>query len=262
MAQGLLVARMIKKLFTISIAVLALNLFPLPTDICAVGITINPTTLMSSSAVGIAVPPVEDIFQPTSSDQFAVNTSAVSGLSTANAAWNFVNTNASAAFSGTYFLSALGTEGSTISARAYTLFDFTLTEAVAYSISGNLTWSIFSEGQSAIGEISASLLTGTAIPPGDVLYFDQDFPTTEAPVELDNAGLAQGSNTGTLEAGFYRFIFSSEIRNGLGARGNGGFNLTLTAPPGPTPAPVPEAASTIMLMCMALCGIARFARKA
>jgi hypothetical protein len=51
----------------------------------------------------------------------------------------FFSTSASATFSGSYFLSALGTEGSTISARAYTLFDFTLTEAVAYSISGNLT---------------------------------------------------------------------------------------------------------------------------
>jgi hypothetical protein len=250
---------LVKNLFTISIAVAALNFFPLR-NACAIPITINPSTLMYSAAVGIAVPPVEDIFQPTSSDPFAVNTTAISGLSTSNAAWNFVNTSASASFGGSYFLSALGTEGSTILARAYTLFDFTLTEAVTYSISGNLSWTIFSEGQSTIGEISASLLTGTGIPPGEVLYFDQDFPSTEAPVELDNTGLAQGSNTGTLEPGSYRFAFNSEIRNGLGARGNGGFDLTLTAiPPGPTP--VPEAGSTLMLMCMALCAIARSARK-
>ncbi len=232
------------------LAVLALSLFPLG-KACAIGITINPTTYMSSTAVGLALPLVEDIYQPTSSDPFAVSTSAVSGVSISNATWSFVNTNASAILSGNFFLSAFGTEGSTIATRVYTLFDFALTKSATYSISGNLSWSIFSEGQSSVGEIAASFLTG--IPPGDVLYFDQDFPSTEAPVELDNAGLAQGSNTGTIAAGLYRFIFSSEIRNGLGARGNGGFNLTLTAvPPGPTPQPVPDAGSTLALLGMAL----------
>ena len=171
-----------------------------------------------------------------------------------------MNTNASAIFSGNFFLSALGTEGSTIATRVYTLFDFALTKSATYSISGNLSWSIFSEGQSSVGEISASFLTGISL--GDVLYFDQDFPSTEAAVELDNAGLAQGSNTGTIAAGLYRFIFSSEIRNGLGARGNGGFNLTLTAvPPGPTPQPVPDAGSTLAMLGMALFTLGRIARR-
>ena len=249
------------------LAVLAMSLFPLG-KACAIGISINPASYMSSSAVGLALPLVEDIYQPTSSDLFSVSTSAISGLSNSNAAWSFVNTNTSAIFSGSHFLSALGAQGSTILARAYTLFDFTLTETVTYSISGTLSWSIFSEGQSSVSEISASLLTGIGIPPGDVLYFDQDFPISETPVELDNAGLAQGSNTGTLEAGLYRFIFWSEIRNGIGARGNGSFDLTLTAVPTPPPDgcgnPVPETGSTIMLMAiaMALCAILRFPREA
>ena len=87
------------------LAVLALSLFPLG-KACAIGITINPTTYMSSTAVGLALPLVEDIYQPTSSDPFAVSTSAVSGVSISNATWSFVNTNASAIFSGNFFLSA------------------------------------------------------------------------------------------------------------------------------------------------------------
>ena len=247
------------------LAVLAMSLFPLG-KACAIGITINPASYMSSSAVGIALPLVEDIYQPSNSDLFSVSTSAISGLSTSNATWNFANTNASAIFSGSQSFSALGTQGSTILARAYTLFDFALRETVTYSISGNLSWSIFSEGQSSVSEISASLLT--EVPSGDVLYFDQDFPISEAPVELDNAGLAQGSNTGTLQTGLYRFIFWSEIRNGIGARGNGSFDLTLTAVPTPPPNgcgnPVPETGSTIMLMAMALalCAILRFPHEA
>ena len=144
------------------LAVLALSLFPLG-KACAIGITINPTTYMSSTAVGLALPLVEDIYQPTSSDPFAISTSAVSGVSISNATWSFVNTNASAIFSGNFFLSASGTEGSTIATRVYTLFDFALTKSATYSISGNLSWSIFSEGQSSVGEIAASFLTGISL---------------------------------------------------------------------------------------------------
>jgi hypothetical protein len=230
------------------------------TQASALGITIVPSTRMWSGAAGINAFGNEDAFVPTGSDPFAVQTSITSGLSTSNATWSFENTAALASFSGSHDLFAEGDAfGRSTVARARTLFDFTLTEAVTYAVTGDLEANLGGQGSAA--DIIANLLTGTGFPPIGDLYHDADsvssLVATFVPLQLDNAGFAQGSSNGTLGPGTYRFFFDNVIRDGLGGSGSGNFKLTLTAQGIPS---VPEDGWTLALICMALCTLGGFAR--
>jgi hypothetical protein len=119
----------------------------------------------------------------------------------------------------------------------------------------------FYGAQGSAADIIANLLTGTGFPPIGDLYHDADsvssLVATFVPLQLDNTGFAQGSSTGTLGPGTYRFFFDNVIRDGLGGSGSGNFKLTLTAQGIPS---VPEAGWTLALICMALCTLGGFAR--
>ena len=70
------------------------------------------------------------------------------------------------------------------------------------------------------------------------------------------------------QCGIYRFIFSEQIRNGLGGSGTGGFNFTLTAADGGGNGghggeQVPDAGSTALMLAASVgaLGIVRHHRR-
>ena len=241
---------------------LTLLLLSLASKTFAIGITIDTLSFVESYALSPnGTAGQKYISTPTGSGNFVLNTTASStrnGSARSDASWSFDNMATQATWRSSQTLSdqvQANYDGFSSSARAQSVLNFTLTEAVNYSISG-LLGGVLQAGATA--EYFGNLVNGFGSPaPIPSTWQEDELLTASTQVFgtlLAWSGNETGSLTGQLLPGTYAFAMTGDTRNGLGGNGQGSFRFTMTPTVSTIPS-VPDGGSTLILMGLAFSAI-------